>query len=79
MLLKISIMTSAKAQRPEYEYLAVIGAILNFSDFSVGGYTPQLQWGKWMQGPRFPIEPKGGQTKFHASGVSQIHMHMHCI
>ena len=61
--------------QPEYEYLAVIGTIYNFSDFSLGGYTPQLQWGKWMQSPKFPLEPKGGQTDFNACGVSQNHMH----
>ena len=57
---------SAKEGGPEAENRAVIGTIENKSNVCVGGYTPQLLWGKWVHSPRFPIT----QTKFHASGVS---------
>ena len=47
---------------------AVTTTVINFSSKSFAGRTPQLEWGKWVKEPSFPIGSQSTQT-FKCSGV----------
>ena len=40
----------------QVEYEAVNITLINFTNISFGGSTPQLAWGKWVVSPTFPLK-----------------------